>query len=114
MSKDQNIIDNARLGYEVAAALWAYEGQVTWAAFNAMLVANSIVLAMEGFAQGIIKMVLPIFGIFLCIMWYSLTTRGFEVHNYRVLATRELEELYLAPTVTTVSRGGSFHGGGTV
>jgi hypothetical protein len=44
-TKDQQ--DNARIGYQVAAQLWAYEGQGLWSAFNAMLVANSIVVAAE-------------------------------------------------------------------
>ncbi len=105
-------IENARLGYEVATNLWIYEGQSTWAAFNAMVVANSVILATEGiFHQGLISLLLPILGIILCVTWLALTTRGFEVHNYRVLSARELEEKYLSSEIKTVSRGAAFHEG---
>jgi hypothetical protein len=106
-------LENARVGYQVAASLWAYEGEVTWSAFNAMLVANSLVLAAEGLGSSPrwFAVVLPISGVALCTLWYLLILRGFQVHDYRVLSARELEEQYLHPTVQTVSRGAAFHAG---
>ena len=47
-SINQEEKEDARLGYQVATDLWAYEGQLLWSKFNAMLVANSIVLATIG------------------------------------------------------------------
>lgn len=45
---NQARIENARVGYQVATNLWVYEGTTIWSKFNALLVANSIILAMVG------------------------------------------------------------------
>jgi hypothetical protein len=109
---DENI-ENARIGYQVATNLWIYEGNTAWAIFNAMLVANSIVLAAEGIGSGLVKKWFPVIGFVLCIMWYSLNSRGLQVHDYRVHVSREIEEMYLRP-VNILSRGAKFHNGDNV
>jgi hypothetical protein len=50
----------------------------------------------------------------LCLFWVLLTIRGFEQHRYWILAARELEEQYLAPTVKTISVGGQLAAGKSV
>jgi len=47
-SGNQDKKEDARIDYQVATTLWTYEGQLVWSKFNAMLVANSIVLAVIG------------------------------------------------------------------
>jgi len=108
-------LQNARIGYQVAAQLWAYEGQGVWSAFNAMLVANAIVIAAEGTSGGAftkhpaLTWILPLFGLLLSLLWYALVDRGFTIHKYRVLATRDLERFL--ESVETVSRGASVNAG---
>ncbi|MDP2856635.1 MAG: hypothetical protein Q8P50_01490 [Bacillota bacterium] len=105
-------LENARVGYRVGAQLWAYEGQIAWAAFNAMLVANSIVAyAAFSLRTPSWRFWLHVAGFGLCVLWFLLSSRMFSVHNYRVWSTRELEELYLAGQVKTVSRGADYHAG---
>lgn len=107
--------ENARIGYQVAAQLWAYEGQGVWSMFNAMLVANSIVVAAEGASSKFVEAnpallwILPAFGLVLSILWYALVDRGFTVHSYRVLAARDLEQ-DIKP-VKTVAEGAKFNAG---
>ncbi len=112
-------LENIRVGYHVAAQLWVYEGQALWSAFNAMLVANAIVVAAEGASGGalierqpVLRWVMPMFGLLLSLLWYALVDRGFTIHDYRVLSTRDLER-YLEP-VETVSRGAIVNAGDQV
>ena len=85
-----------------------------------MLVANSIVLAVTGFAVGsdklsnVFKAGLPVVGIVLCVLWLHLTKRGFDNYVYWILSARELEEKYLPAGLTTISRGGLFADGKSV
>ena len=51
-------LDNARVGYQVAVSLWIHEGELIWSKFNALLVANSIILA----AIGVTKVRRPALG----------------------------------------------------
>jgi hypothetical protein len=109
--------ENARVGYQVAAQLWAYEGQGVWSAFNAMLVANAIVVAAEGVGtegwlgkQEALRWILPSFGLVLSLLWWLLVDRGFAIHNYRVLSTRQLEQQQMMP-VETIARGGDLSDG---
>ncbi len=109
---DEQVLQNARVGYQVAVNLWIHQGQVTWQGFRAMLLANSIVLAAAAFIdQRPFVVAAPTLGIVLCVMWLALVMRGFEVHEYRVKSAREIEEKYLAPVVQTVSRGAEVHHG---
>jgi len=111
-------IEKALVGYEMAITLWTYEGELIWSKFNAMLVANSIVLAIIGILVGsnpstspMLLVGMPIVGLVLCLQWFLLTERGFSTYVYWILSARELEEQYLAPPIKTVSRGGSFADG---
>jgi hypothetical protein len=108
---------NVVAAYEAAISLWTYEGQMIWARYNAMLIANSVVLAAIGLTAGnqdtalVFRAGLPVAGILLCLLWWSLLARGFDYYAYWILSARELEELYLAPDARTVSRGAAFAAG---
>ncbi len=104
---------NARIGYQVAITLWAYEGQLVWSKFNAMLLANSIVLAVIGLAISsqrelpMFTIGMPIAGLIFCVLWFLITKRGFDNYTYWILSARELEEQHLTDVVKIVSRGGN-------
>jgi hypothetical protein len=116
-SGNQDKKENARVGYQVATTLWTYEGQLVWSKFNAMLVANSIVLAVIGLAISsqhtlpIFTIGMPIGGLIFCAMWFLVTKRGFDNYIYLIRSARELEEQHLTDVVKTVSRGGDFADG---
>ena len=113
-------LEEARLGYQTAVSLWTHEGNLIWSKFNAMLVANSIVLAGVGFvsnsssASVLLRTGLSLVGLALCFFWLQFTKRGFDYYTYWVLSARELEEKYLSGGVEIVSRGGRFADGAPV
>ena len=115
---DQTAIENARVGYQVATNLWVYEGTTFWSKFNALLVANSIVLGSIGLSMTtsrhvvVLSIGMPIVGIFLCGFWLLLAKRSFDYYKYWIFSAREIEERYLSNAVQTVSRGGKFADGG--
>jgi hypothetical protein len=88
-----------------------------WSRYNAMLVANSVILAAIGLTGDAtersfaLDVGLPLVGILLCLLWVSLVARGFDYFAYWILSARELEERYMAAEVVTVSRGGPFSSG---
>jgi hypothetical protein len=113
--------ENVQIGYQVAAQLWAYEGRGIWSTFNAMVVANAIVVAAVVAAEGatgifqkqeLLGWILPLFGLLLSLLWRALVERGFTIHHYRVLSTRDLER-HLSP-VQSVACGAKVNDGGQV
>src|SRR2546421_1733593 len=103
--------ENARTGYQVAINLWSCECQANWSRSNVMLVANSILIAVLSLALinqrplPLLVLYLSLLGLVLCATWFLLTKRGFNYLTYWVMSARELEELYLADPVKTLSRG---------
>jgi hypothetical protein len=119
-SEHENInheTDDARIGYQTAIDLWTNESEQSWARFNAMLVANSAILAVIGLAETnsppihLFSIGLSFAGLFLCGIWLIIIKRGFDYQNYYVMSAREIEERFLANTIKTVSRGGTFADG---
>jgi len=120
MTMQDNNLENARVGYQVAVNLWTYEGETLWSKFNAMLVANGIFLAaislfMTASNRPVFSILLPCVmssvGIILCVFWFLLTKRGFEYHDYWVFSAREIERQYFKSLIQTVSRGERFADG---
>lgn len=108
-------VDNARVGYQVAASLMTYEGNVIWVRFGTMLVAHTVIasvigMTVESGAAGVAQVGLVIAGLVLCGVWVLLHQRGFDYYVYWILSMRELEEMHLAPT-RTLSRGAAFAAG---
>ena len=112
--------ENVRVGYQAAIELWIYEGQNNWQRFNAMLVANSILIATIGLSLRdrdplvIIAAGASFIGIMLCLMWITLTSRGADYHEYWVKSARELEVKLDSSDVRTVDRGAQFASGNVV
>jgi len=107
-------VGDARVGYQAAVTLWAYEGNTFWSKFYAMLVANSIVIgsvALSNTVQNpscVFVVGMPIFGIVLCILWLQLSERSLCNYDYWILAAREIEERFLSGSVDFVRRGGDY------
>lgn len=114
---ERSSTENARVGYQVATNLWIYEGELLWSKFNALLVANSIVLASIGLAISapsslmVFSTGMPVVGIVLCVLWFQLTNRSFGNYKYWIFSAREIEEKFLSDSVKIVSRGGDFADG---
>src|SRR4051812_43356360 len=83
--------------YQTAITLWTYEGTLIWSKYNAMLVANSVILAVTGITvssedeSAVLHWGLPAIGITLCAAWILLTRRGFDNYLYWIFTARELE-----------------------
>jgi hypothetical protein len=119
-------LQNARVGYEAAIALRGYEGTLTWAKFNSMLVAHSIILGTLGLAtasgKGAAQVVecltglglwtVGAAGLALCLIWYLTTRRGIERHAFWADSARLLEER-LGP-IENLSRGDRHRRGETI
>ncbi len=112
-------IENARVGYQVAASLRSSGAQEFWSQFEAMMTANSIVLTAATFAvngqQSMpwLSFGMPVAGLALCALWLALHERAVGYNKYWNDSARELEERFLKP-VRTLSRGGLFADGQTV
>jgi len=116
---DEETTENARVGYEVATDMWIYEGEIFWSKFNALLLANSILLGsialasttaidLSSSAYTLFSSIVPIVGIILCLVWFQTTNRSFDFYKYWIYSARELEEQYLKNVIKTFSRGGDF------
>lgn len=112
--------EDARVGYQVAVEIAYNYATIIWSIFNAMLLANSIVVAgaillftgKDKFP--IFKALLPLAGLVLCAIWFLLSKRTQEQARYFIYSAREIEEQHLVPTVKTVSFGGEFADGKSV
>ena len=113
----RNDIENARIAYQVASNLWSSGATEFWSKFNALLLANSIVIGSTVISLTASKpflkfpIYLSIAGIMLCILWFLLTTRSFEIMKYWIYSTREIEEKFQSAFPKTVSRGADFTDG---
>jgi len=119
MEENNNTHETAKLGYESAIQLWIYEGDVIWSKYNAMLVANSIVMGILGFAISSNSGTFPkyyiiglvVVGIVLCLAWYQLMKRGYDTVVYWIFSALEIEANHLSPTLEILQRGRKFSSG---
>jgi hypothetical protein len=113
-------LQKAMLGYETAIQLWAAEIQNRMSHYNAMLVANSFILAAIGFLYQTtnfsepIRFFLSIMGIMLCAIWYLSEKRALEKSIYWLHSATEIEGKYFSAVFTTLNRRIIFHKGKTV
>ncbi len=107
-----------RVGYQAAVDLTIKEENLFWNEFNALLLANSILITAASFMeikdQAEFTNILALSGIFICFLWYQLTKRRSDYRYYYLLSAREIEENFLAFPVQTLSRGGDFANGSTI
>jgi hypothetical protein len=107
-------MENLRIGYQTAVQLWASQSEQLWSGFNAMVVANSIILGAIGLlfaskeAPPALKFTLPAVGIVLSIAWLAIVKRHFHYQDYYINSARELEEKDDLKPIKTVSRGADF------
>jgi len=130
--QDVQQIENARVGYQVATSLWNSRAGEFWSQFNAMLTANSIVLAAATAATvarmsepattagaanaqesilSLLSIGVPVVGLALCALWCALHERAVGYNTYWARSARRLEEQFLKDPITTLSWGKRFgHG----
>jgi hypothetical protein len=95
---DSELIDNTRVGYQTAAELWMHEGAAAWDRFNAMLVANSIILGAVGVLLGEnsprtgLAWVVGFVGLLLSIVWALLVRRSYAYQYYFGATARSFEQ----------------------
>ena len=109
---DERQLENARVGYQVAASLRTSRAEELWSQFNAFVTANSIILTAAVIAISspqptpVLSIGMPVVGLVLCALWLMLHARGVGYVRYYLLSARELEEQFLSDSVRTLSRGG--------
>ena len=114
---DDRKLENARVGYQVAADLRTSRAEETWSQFNAPVTANSIILAAAVISVGspqsipVLSIGMPVVGLVLCALWLMLHARGAGTVDYLTLAARELEEQFLSDPVRVLSKGGDLADG---
>lgn len=112
-------LENARVGYQAALNHVEFYGGKIWAIFNAMLVANSIVIAgiiviLNQPELNTLRIILPLIGLLLCASWFVMAKRSHSFSIYYMLSAREIEESYFSKRIMTFSRGGQFSDGKSV
>jgi hypothetical protein len=109
---DEQEVEDARVGYQVATSLRTSRADELWSQFNGIMTANAIILAATFVSSNdpesdrILRIGMPIVGLILTAFWLVLHARGTSYSQYYLLSARELEEKYLGDTVRTLSRGG--------
>jgi Flp pilus assembly protein TadB len=82
--------------FETIRQLYAYEGTVTWNRYNAMLVANGILVAAIGVfwknAEPLMAGFLIVAGLAVCALWSQLTHIGFRMQREYLRWGKEFEE----------------------
>lgn len=110
--------DNARTGYEVAVNLWGILVGTSWSRFNAMVLANSIIIGMLGLIlsnqKGLYGFAefLSFMGVILTIAWFLLMRRDAAIVKFYAASARELESCL--PPIKTVVYGKILVDGGIV
>lgn len=111
---DATTLEIAKLGYESAIQLWAAENEGRHEEYNAMLVANSLILAAIGFSYQTtsfyppVKYLLPIIGIVICLAWYMSGKRAIEKAIFWIYCARELEGKFFKSVFQHLFRGHLF------
>jgi hypothetical protein len=91
-------LENTRIGYRAAIDLWIAQGNQNWSRFNAMLVANSVIVAVivqivrdHPFLDWRVQLALPVVGLIVCWSWLAAVSRGMTYQDYYVARARDLE-----------------------
>ena len=106
--------DLLRLAYQASIQLSSSNAEVIWGIFNAMLLANTIVVGAATLTLSaeritpIVPAILAILGLVTSAFWFFLVKRARSYTDYFILAAREMEETYFAPRISLLARGGQF------
>jgi len=95
-------IENAKFGYQMALQMVEILGEEIYSRFNAMLTANSIIIAAyvlifseNNKMPDFLRIFLPIFGIILCVIWIVYILTGiYRQRQYRSEAKRIEKEYF--------------------
>jgi len=103
--------EDVRVAYKTAVDLWITSTNQTWARFNVLLLANSILVAIGQFVVAnklavseLWFLVFPISGFFLCCLWGAVLSRGLQYETCYRKAVQEIEQTHLSPTMAIVSK----------
>jgi hypothetical protein len=104
--------EDERAGYRAAIDLWTASGHQNWSRFNAMLVANAVIVAaivqiLVGKIMAPWAVLLPIVGLVLCGLWFIALARGLAYQDHYVQSARQLEDR-LGVEVNIVRGGQNF------
>lgn len=99
---DKEVRLDGRLGYQAATGIYMQENSVTWARFNSLVTANSIIVSATGVATGSgsklhpLAIILPVAGLVLCWIWWHIMKRGFAYTGTWRDSAYRLERVFLA------------------
>ena len=123
MPENQDKMENARVGYQVATTMMITESEIFWSKFNTLLLANSIVVGAIVLSMTteqpiivlkILSIVLSSLGIVLCILLFSILKRSEGYFKNWTYSARQIEEEYLKDTFDILRRGADLSDGKTV
>ncbi|MHB1416064.1 MAG: RipA family octameric membrane protein [Chloroflexota bacterium] len=103
---------------QLAIGMWHHDDANAWASYNAMLVANSLVVAaiavlLSGDLEiPMLNVGLPLIGLIICSLWLLTHERHFTYRQYWIDTAREMEQRSLSPSCRVVSRAGLLDDGG--
>lgn len=115
--------DNVRAEYQASVSLWGTLVNTSWSRFNAMVVANSVIITAMGVfltdgdteAQPyIFIMFLSIIGLLLTVFWESMMLRDEEFQHFYSVSARHLERSINQNGEGTILRGAQLAKGCTV
>lgn len=107
-------LENVRTKYSNAINIHNSEGQIQWVRYSAMLVINTVLVGLIGFAYSkdfrfpaplkVMFLLTPLFGILLCAKWRRMSERGFYWINHWIVEARKLE-VYLSGGTNPINEG---------
>jgi type IV secretory pathway TrbD component len=96
--------ENARVGYQVATNLMMGQSQLFWSKFNALVVANSIiVLAAATLGTKTHLFIASIFGLLLNFIAVLMLIKSNAFHDFWLKKAKGFEEKYFQGVVNTLS-----------
>lgn len=111
---ERDELENARVKYQGAISIHNSQGEIQWTRYSAMLVINTVLIGLLGFAYSsnfrfpfllkLLFLLTPIFGIFLCNLWWKISNKGFFWIDHWLGQARELES-YLSGGPNPIIRG---------
>lgn len=109
-SKDDQRKEKARIGYQASLRLVGLVSAEIYSRFSAMLTANSIIIAIIGWALAsqlplplFLMILLPIIGVILCSVWFLFVNHGLYWQDLFRKEAERLEDQYFSDTFKLIS-----------